>query len=80
MLFSSEVSDTLHTGLTGVTAAWRGWGVATALKFMSIRAARNHGAPTIRTGNASDNAPMLAINDRLSFVRDPASASHLRVY
>ncbi|WP_309570832.1 GNAT family N-acetyltransferase [Deinococcus sp.] len=80
VLFSSEVSDTLYTGLTGVTAAWRGRGVATALKLMSIRAARNHGAPTIRTDNASDNAPMLAINDRLGFVRDPASVSYLRVY
>ncbi|THF87683.1 GNAT family N-acetyltransferase [Deinococcus sp. KSM4-11] len=79
-LFSSDVSDTLYTGLTGVTAAWRGRGVATALKVRAAGVARIRGAPTIRTDNASDNAPMLAVNDRLGFVRDPASISYQRVY
>ncbi|WP_322474248.1 GNAT family N-acetyltransferase [Deinococcus sp. AB2017081] len=80
VLFASEVSDALYTGLTGVTRAWRGQGVATVLKLAAIDVARAHGAPTIRTDNASDNAPMLAINDRLGFVRDPASVSYLRAF
>ncbi len=77
-LFRSPVSPDLFTGLTGVTRAWRGRGVATTLKVAAIGAARAMGAATIRTDNASDNAPMLHLNDRLGFVRDPATVSYLR--
>ncbi|MFC4426615.1 GNAT family N-acetyltransferase [Deinococcus navajonensis] len=77
VLFRSEASGDLMTGLTGVTRAWRGQGVATALKVRAILAARELGATLIRTDNASDNAPMLAINDRLGFVRNPASVSYM---
>ncbi|GGS02435.1 GNAT family N-acetyltransferase [Deinococcus sedimenti] len=76
-LFRSDASPDLLTGLTGVTRDWRGQGIATGLKLAAIRAARALDATTIRTDNASDNAPMLAINDRLGFVRDPASVSHV---
>lgn len=76
-LYRSEASLDLLTGLTGVTRPWRGRGVATLLKVAAARAGQALGAPLIRTDNASDNAPMLAVNDRLGFVRDPASVSHL---
>ncbi|QFP77746.1 GNAT family N-acetyltransferase [Deinococcus sp. AJ005] len=79
-LFRSEASPDLFTGLTGVTRGWRGRGVAMALKVAAIGVARDLGAPTIRTDNASDNAPMLRVNERLGFVRDPATVSHLRKF
>lgn len=79
-LFRSEASPDLLTGLTGVIRAARGQGVATLLKLRAIRAGQELGAPLIRTDNASDNAPMLAVNDRLGFVRDPASVSYLREF
>ncbi|ACO46992.1 GNAT family N-acetyltransferase [Deinococcus deserti] len=80
VLFRSGASPDLLTGLTGVSRDWRGKGVATALKVAAIRAARTLGAALIRTDNASDNAPMLAVNDRLGFVRDPASVSFMLRY
>ncbi|MDB5045074.1 MAG: acetyltransferase [Deinococcus sp.] len=79
-LFRSEASLDVLTGLTGVTRDWRGQGVATLLKLHIVRVARALAAEAggevfLRTDNASDNAPMLAINDRFGFVRDPASVS-----
>lgn len=76
-LFTNGESEDLFTGLTGVVRAVRGQGVATALKVQSLLVAREWGARRVITDNASTNAAMLAINDRLGFVRDPATASYL---
>lgn len=77
VLFRSDASPDLFTGLTGVKRDWRGQGIATGLKVHAVQVARAYGAPFIHTDNASDNAPMLAINDRMGFVRDPASVSYI---
>ena len=63
--------ETLWIGLTGVRRDWRGKGVALALKLAAMRWARAHGYESLRTGNASDNVPILTLNDRLGFVREP---------
>ncbi|MDV6375314.1 GNAT family N-acetyltransferase [Deinococcus arenicola] len=63
---------TLHNGLTGVLQPWRGHGVALALKLAAARAALERGFTHSRTGNHSSNRPMLAVNDRLGFVREGA--------
>lgn len=57
----------LNTGLTGTTRAWRRQGLALALKVAALRVARDLGAREVWTGNATTNAPMLTLNDRLGF-------------
>lgn len=41
--------------------------MALALKVAALRVARDLGAREVWTGNATTNAPMLALNDRLGF-------------
>lgn len=62
----------LHSAMTGVLPAHRGRGLATALKVCSILEARRLGFAELHTNNAAGNAPMLAVNARLGFVREPA--------
>jgi GNAT superfamily N-acetyltransferase len=57
---------------TGVKRAYRGLGLATALKVRGIELARARGYGTVRTWNDTANAPILALNDRLGFVRQPS--------
>jgi GNAT superfamily N-acetyltransferase len=54
--------------MTGVRRPYTGRKVAQALKIHGIRYARAHGAHTMRTHNASTNAPMLAINRKLGYI------------
>jgi GNAT superfamily N-acetyltransferase len=61
----------LATGLTGVRAEWRRYGIALALKVAAARWAKEQGYTYLRTWNASDNEPVLALNRRLGFVREP---------
>ena len=56
---------------TGVLRAYRGHGLAHALKLLSIRCARRHGAAYIRTNNDSQNAPMLAVNRKFGYRPQP---------
>jgi len=62
----------LAVNTTGVRRSHRGQGIAMALKLASIEYARAHGCSHIRTWNEVNNVGMLAINDRLGFVRTPA--------
>ena len=71
-LRGAEAADTLHTGLTGVRRKWRRKGVAQALKLKAAEYARAHGVATFDTQNHSTNRPMLAINERMGFVKQPA--------
>lgn len=65
-------STRLQTGLTGTRREWRRRGVGLALKLAALELARERGAVSVWTDNASSNVPMLGLNDRLGFVRQPA--------
>jgi GNAT superfamily N-acetyltransferase len=55
-------------GMTAVARAWRGRGLATALKRATIAWAAGHGLESLISNNDVDNAPMLAVNARLGYV------------
>ncbi|MFN4218250.1 MAG: GNAT family N-acetyltransferase [Candidatus Bipolaricaulia bacterium] len=69
---SKDEPKDLYQGLTGVRREYRGKGVAMALKLKTIEYAHAHGYEIIKTWNDSANVGMLAINEKLGFMRQPA--------
>lgn len=70
VLFQRE-SGAMYTGHTSVRREYRGRKLALALKLLSIAKAKAAGAPYMRTHNDSVNAPMLAINWKLGYQKEP---------
>jgi GNAT superfamily N-acetyltransferase len=68
-----QESNSMYNMMTGVAEAYRGRGIAQALKVQAIRWAKAYGADYIRTNNNSENAPMLAINRKLGYEPQPGS-------
>jgi len=64
-------TNSMYNMFTGVDPAWRGRGIALALKLLAIACARRYSAIYISTNNDSENAPMLAINCRLGYQPEP---------
>jgi RimJ/RimL family protein N-acetyltransferase len=64
-------AEVLQTGLTGVLAAWRRRGTAQALKLCATRFAVENGFRFVRTGNLTNNRPILALNEAMGFVKEP---------
>jgi ribosomal protein S18 acetylase RimI-like enzyme len=79
ILWRSFGSDNLQSGMTGVRQAYRRRGVALALKLRAISWARANGYVAINTSNATSNAPILTLNERLGFVRQKAAVDFLKV-
>jgi ribosomal protein S18 acetylase RimI-like enzyme len=75
-LFSE--SQSAYNATTGVIRAYRGRGIALALKVLSARYARQHGEQTLRTDNDSLNAPILAINRRMGYQPQPGTYQLVR--
>jgi mycothiol synthase len=66
------IGDYINTGLTGVLAEYRGRGIASALKQRATLYARECNIPEIRTWNAQVNREMLAINEKIGYIKQPA--------
>jgi mycothiol synthase len=73
--YSSSKPGWMDTWLTAVTREARGRGIAQALKVLAIEAAKEAGFNNVRTDNDTRNAPMLAVNVKFGFVRQPAVLS-----
>lgn len=72
-------SPELDHWATGVRRAYRGRRIALALKVRTVQYAQAQGFERIRTDNDSVNLPMLAINDKLGFVRGAAQISMRKI-
>ena len=66
----------LWQGITGVRREARGKGIAMALKLRTVRYAIDKGVEHIKTWNDVHNRPMLAINEAMGFVKQPAWISY----
>lgn len=73
VLVPNPANGSMYNGGTGVVREFRGRGLALALKLLSIRKARELGAPYMRTNNHAKNAPILAINRKLGYVPQPGT-------
>lgn len=71
-LLGSSRPQTLQTGLTGAVASHRRLGIAWALKLEAARFAKAYEVRYLRTNNHSVNRPMLALNEAMGFVKEPA--------
>lgn len=67
-LVAAAEPDALYCGLTGVHAAYRRRGIATALKLRAMDYARARGYTRIKTACAARNAAMRQLNAQLGFV------------
>ena len=66
-----EHPGVIFQGFTGVARAYRGKGVAMALKLQTVTYARANDYREIRTGNNTRNRPMLRINEAMGFAKQP---------
>jgi len=70
-LLSIDKGVSLYQGLTGVKPQYRRQGIGLAMKIRAIAYARATGHAIIKAENDAKNIPMLAMNERLGYVRKP---------
>ena len=68
----------MRTAFTATARAFRGRGIAQAVKLESLAQAIELGIERVRTSNDARNAPMLHINDALGYVALPRWVEHLK--
>jgi mycothiol synthase len=67
LALSQSQMDTAWHDLTGVKRAWRGRGIASALKRTQIAWAKNHGYRRLITFNEQRNEPIRRLNERYGY-------------
>ncbi len=67
LAFTGAQPTTAHHDLTAVKRAWRGRGIARALKAAQIRWALENGYEQLRTRNEVRNEPIRRLNERLGY-------------
>ena len=70
---SEARTDTAYHDITGVKRAWRGQGIAGALKRAEIAWAIDRGYARLQTANELRNDPIRALNARHGYVLEPGS-------
>jgi mycothiol synthase len=65
--YAAGTATVAYHDMTAVRRAYRGRGIATALKRATIAWAIEHGLEALDTGNDEDNAPMRAVNHALGY-------------
>ncbi len=78
VLWWAEGEIDAWNGTTGTRREWRGKKIALALKVKNILWAKKMGIAQIKTFNDDVNRPMLAINEKLGFVKQPAWVHFVR--
>jgi mycothiol synthase len=68
---SSGDSERAFHDLTGVRRAWRGRGIAAALKRTQIAWAKNEGFTSLQTSNEARNEPIRRLNERHGYKIEP---------
>ncbi|HSP09537.1 MAG TPA: GNAT family N-acetyltransferase [Candidatus Dormibacteraeota bacterium] len=72
------VRGTVFTGYTCSDPAFRGRGIARAVKLQTLAQAVELGIPVVYTDNDSENTPMLHINETLGYRLRPGLVQHLK--
>lgn len=67
-----DFGDLAQNGLTAVKRAWRRRGIATALKWTQIAAAKRAGFRRIVTGSEERNIGMRTLNAKLGYLPEPS--------
>jgi RimJ/RimL family protein N-acetyltransferase len=66
-------ADHAYNLFTGTDVRYRGRKLAQAVKTLALRKARQFGVDTVRTSHTSKNAAMIAIDQKLGYVRMPGT-------
>ncbi|MGG1679394.1 GNAT family N-acetyltransferase [Neobacillus sp. NRS-1170] len=64
-------NEEMYNSFTGTVADMRGQGIAYALKLQAVKLCIESGYTRMRANNSSINFPMLAVNKKMGFVRQP---------